>query len=589
MRKDYAASARTWRRRGLLCAAAGVALAWAASAHAQAIERNLPPARTPPASEIAPPNVLPDNQDAAPIGPVLKAIIVLGPKDAVVTGFTLGLDLSRAPRLDTPAGRSLLSPFVGQPLSKRLIGQIEAAVARYYRERRFPFVSFSTPPQELTGGVLQVRVVEFTAGKIDVTGSAGTPTRYIEDRIRLQPGQPIDTAQLSQDLDWLNRYPYRQVEAVFQPGDDFGRTDLDLRATSQRPFQADVGYANSGSPSTGWDRYFLGVTTALPFLQDATASYQFTASANFFADQAGRVFGDSAHPSYISHGLRLFVPTAPRQAIELTFDAVQTNVASDPFSIRQETYELALSYHSALSNFVRLPGDATFGLEAKRETRETLFDGIDALDRAINVYQLYGGWADAWSDGLENTSFSATVHGSPGGLGAGNHASAFAVFTANRVTDAAYGYVNAQISRAFRLPARWTWTISGLGQYSGAPLPDTEQLGVGGQSLVRGYTLDDGAFDTAIVVRNEVRTPQLPVLQRFRLADSLSPYVFADAGEGRSYVARTHVTAISTAVGADYQLGQALSASVSLAHDFDDATATRDGHWLLQSRVVVTF
>jgi hypothetical protein len=98
-------------------------------------------------------------------------------------------------------------PWLGRPLSRKLIAEIEASIARYYRQRGFPFVSLSTPPQNIGNGVLQIRVLEFMDGKVSVQGAADASTAHLRSLIRQQPGAPIDTYQLTADLDWLNRYP----------------------------------------------------------------------------------------------------------------------------------------------------------------------------------------------------------------------------------------------------------------------------------------------------------------------------------------------------------------------------------------------
>jgi len=59
---------------------------------------------------------------------------------------------------------------------------------------------------------LQLRVIAFKVAGIEVVGAA--PENYPPSRIRLVPGQQIDARKLETDLDWANRNPFRQVEAV---------------------------------------------------------------------------------------------------------------------------------------------------------------------------------------------------------------------------------------------------------------------------------------------------------------------------------------------------------------------------------------
>ena len=532
--------------RGAAAALALTVLSQAPQAHGQAIERHLPPGQVEQAQPLLAPNAIPTDQDDRPIGPSLTGLVLLDPRDPVRTDQVAGLDTAHVHRLDAVRPRAALAQFIGKPLSHKLIAEIEATIARYYRLQGYPFVSVSTPPQVIGGGVLQVRVVEFHAGQIAVSGVSGPIAQRIRRDVTLQPDQPIDAQQLSTDLDWLNRYPFRHTEAVFSPGDALGRTNLDLQTTQGKPWQVYAGYANSGSPSTGWDRYFLGGQVGGLLGPGSLASYQFTASADFF-DNNGDAFGDTSHPRYLSHGVRASIPTGARQEFELTFDHVETNVFSDPFLVRQQTDEASLGYRTAIDNFVRFPGDVFGGLELKTERRATYFFGVDALDHSINIYQAYIGYADAWSDAGGHNALNIVIHGSPGGLDHQNSDAAFDLFSGGRVTSGQYVYVTADFTRTTRLPNHWNLVDTLIGQYAGEALPDTEQSGVGGEDLVRGYTLDDGSYDTAIISRNEIRTPAFPLLGLGHIAsDQVSPYGFFDIAYGSSRVVKTDVTPAST-------------------------------------------
>ena len=566
-----------------------IALTASREAEAQAIERNLPPAPAPTPPALLGPNATPRDQDARPIGPALSGLLLLGPGDAVRTEPIHELNTALVPRLNQAPPRARLTAFIGRPISRKLIAEIEASIARYYRRSGFPFVSVSTPPQTIGGGMLQVRVVEFHAGEVKVSGVGPRAARQVRAGVRLEPGQTIDASLLSQDLDWLNRYPFRHTEAVFSPGATLGLSNLDLQTTASKPWQVYAGYANSGSPTTGWDRYFLGGQVGGLLVPGSLLSYQFTASPDFFDDH-GDAFGNTSHPQYLSHVVRAAVPTGQRQDLEITYDHVETNVAANAFTVRQQTDEVSLGYRSSASNFVRFPGDVFAGIELKSEKRKTFFSGQDVLSNAVNVYQAYAGWSDTWSDIAGHSAFNLIVHGSPGGVDSRNSGDAFSLFSNGRVTSADYVYATAQFSRTTRLPGRWTLVNSLIGQYTGSALPDTEQMGVGGADLVRGYTLDDGAYDSAIVSRNELRTPTFPVLGLRGLAtDQLSPFAFVDAGYGSSRTVKVDVHPASVGVGADYQLSSHFSASATVARALTDSLRTRDGDWLVQSRVTVSF
>jgi hemolysin activation/secretion protein len=562
-------------------------------ASGQSIERNLPLAPILSAPAIAPASAVPADKDATPIGPALTAIITLGAGDTAPSHAAAGVDLDRTPGLTGAHKR--LQRFIGRPLSKKLIAEVEAEIVGRYRAFGRPFVSVSTPEQEVSGGVLQVRVVEFHLGAKTAPGARARDAAYIESRVRAAPGQPIDATRLSQDLDWLNRFPFRRTGATFTPGAGLGATDLQLMTTTSKPWSVYAGYADLGSPLTGEDRYFAGGEAVLPLLHDAVASYQVTTSNDGLFDK-DRPFDTAADARYRSQAGRLSIPTLPRQAIEASIDYVQSNQPSQDFLIRQTTYEATLDYRSALSNLWRtLPGEAALGVELKRQTSRTLFGGVAITGASFDLLQVTLAYADQESDRWGRSSGELVMHLSPGGADGRDTDAALANFSKGRSTEAQYGYLSASFSRLTSAPsvsalAGWSLTDSLIGQYAAQPLPLTEQIGLGGAGLVRGYTLDDGAFDTGVVSRNELRPPAFAALGRLsRLADQLSPYVFIDAGYAKDRRTKADAAPVSTGVGIDYQLGSRLTASLDAAWALRTIGRTEAGCARLESRVAVTF
>lgn len=577
----------------LLAALAAVLALCPAAAFAQAIERNLPPAPQTTEPTIATPRLAPADQDATPIGPALSGIVVLGGSDAVAAAPKAGVDVSRTPRLanDVPA----LQRFLGQPLSRKLIAEIEAEIARHYREAGYPFVNLTTPEQDITAGVLQVRAMEFRLGAKSAPGASPKDAAYILSRVRVSAGQAINADQLAQDLDWLDRYPYRHSEAQFAPGAATGLTDLALQTTTSKPWSAYLGYADSGSPLTGTDRWFAGFQTSLPGLQDAVASYQYTGSGDAVFDQ-DQVFHSAIDPSYESDAGRLVIPTLARQDIEASLDYVHTNQLVQAFVAQNTVFEASLAYRNALSNvWAALPGEAVLGVEAKHDNSRTLFGDVPVKTAGIDVFQATLGFSAQGNDASGHTSFDATAHISPGGVDGRNTEAALAAFSGGADTHARYAYIGGDLTRVTRLPplfgvAGFTLVDGLIGQVAAVRLPQTEQIGLGGVGLVRGYTLDDGAFDTALAWRNELRAPAFSVFHRTgRFADQASPYVFVDAGYGQVQGSPTHAHMASAGIGADYQFGRHLTVGADGAWAMQTAGRTPAGAGRLESRITFSF
>jgi hemolysin activation/secretion protein len=175
-------------------------------ARGQVVERHLPPPASSTAPVVAAPPAPAVMNDDQPLGAELRAIVLLGPDDSVVTGSSQAIAVSASLRhIDRASVQRSLGGFLGKALTRSLISQIEAEIVRAYRHQGFPFVEVSTPEQEISSGVLQIRIVEFRLGKLTIAGARANEGERIARAIRLAPGDEIDAGRLSQDLDWLSR------------------------------------------------------------------------------------------------------------------------------------------------------------------------------------------------------------------------------------------------------------------------------------------------------------------------------------------------------------------------------------------------
>lgn len=560
----------------------------AGPAAADAIERNLPPAQQQqgPAT-VVPPNAVPQALDVVPLGPDFKAIVILGPKDAVVKSANLaGVDASRVADLADADSQAQLSTYIGKPMTRRAIAEVEATIANIYRAKGLPFVAVMTPPQEVTMGIVQFRVIEFKVGKVEATGNTRGDASFYTDRVRVKSGDRVETGPLVQDLDWINRSNFHKAEAVFTPGTQSGETDLNLRVTEGKPWRVYAGYANSGAPSTTRDRFFAGGMAGDFLIPDSFLSYQITGSRDFWYDQ-GQFFNNARHPSYISHAMRLALPLAPRQQLEVTFSAVQTAKNVSPFDIRQRTIEGTVAYRSAMSNFSSMSGDIYAGVEAVHQNSDTYFLGFHALSQMVDVYQLFLGWSGGFTSPLGATLIDASLHASPGGIGSHNSSADFLSYSAGRVQNARYDYIQTSINHSFVIAPGFSVSSEVQGQLASGALPEARQISI---SNVRGYTSDDGSFDVGVTARNELRLPAFSALGSFSdIQDRVSPYVFADAAYVRDRFDRSSASPISAGLGLGYSLGGNLSSSLEAAYAIRDAGLTQRGDWQVGTRITLTY
>ncbi len=567
------------------------------------VERNLPPVMSGQGRLVIGPKDLGGSPDDTSLGVTLSGISLIGPKESVARNAGQGIRIGAIGEVDRAALQQALSPFLGQPLSRKRISDIQAAIAKVYRAAGYPFVSVTLPPQEVTGGVLTLRVVEFRTGAVKVSGAEPGTEAGLAGRVRAAPGQRIAADALEEDLAWLNRYPYRSVNGVFAPGDELGLSTLTLEVTPQKPWQVFAGWSNTGTHTTGFDRYYAGFGAAVFGVPESFLSYQVTGSPNFWSDPAAVGTGPE-QPSYYSQAARFVVSTGARQGIEIVpnYVATRQNGAAGLFAYDNTTLEIPVYYRTAISNLAPglYAGDLILGATGKTVSRTSYFTGEDIGGANADLFELIAGWSISRSDPYGTTSLDLKLIGNPGGVIGGNTSARWSIYSGGRVTDVTYVYGTGDLNRATRLPAGFSWVSDLFGTAAGQPLPDTEQLSLGGLYATRGYTLDDATVDTGLVWRNELRTPTFALLSAMGVpgvADQASPFAFVDVGWGRTYsyegvlgpVPQNDYSLAGIGLGVDYTLGRNFTATLVGGVALTDATYTQAGDFTFQARLYASY
>lgn len=555
-----------------------------ASAQAQVIERHLPETFVPSTTPLLVPPVDELSSDERPMAGTLRTIALVGPNEIELVSATEGVTV--APSLSKVLGanpRRLLAQYLGRPLTRALISRIEADLVKAYRKEGFPFVEISIPEQEISQGILRLEIIEFHLGKLRVSGASTGRQTSIQRDLRLHPGQKIDSSLLTQDLDWLGRYPFWTLSPSFTPGAQLGETDLQVSVERRRPWRIEAGYSNSGASQDSQDRYFLGATIGGLGTAGSILSAQVTGSRDFWRlhDRPPQ----QSHPAYESVAIQFSAPIAPRQAIDMSVDAVETNQTVQSFVVRLQTIEGALAWRSALSNLIPLPGDIRLGLVAKSQRRVTLFGTETVLQDGFNSYQLEAGWTDAWTDSLGRSSLDVAVHAAASGVDRLSSDSSIQSYSNGQVATAGFVYGKLDFRRFTHLGHSFAVNTQVIAQYAGRALPNTEQMGLGGPGLVRGYYLNVGSFDDAALVRNELHGPSVPWPTISPIKGGLAPFAFIDLGYGHNYGMRSGQRLASVGLGTDVQLSPFAAANLNLAYPLVTAVQTRAGDWRLEASV----
>ncbi len=564
---------------GVVLSACLLAMSLPGQALSQAIERNTPPSKRPTVPTVQGPETESQVSAVTETGPALRGLTMSTSAEPPQRLGESTVFVGEGLRVSPDELSKVLARHVGQPLSPSRIAAIQSDIAALYQGKGYPFIAVSTPPQNVTEGILHLRVLEFRVGRLEARPL--DTSDEIRAGLRLGPGDPVYLPRLQEDLLWLNRTPFRNTEASFRPGGQRGETDLLLETRRSRSVQGYVGAGNTGSESTGWNRVFAGVQAGGPLLGNGMAAYQFTISPEDIGNQADR--------GYLSHALQGSLPITARSEADLTVNWVQTHQAVDVFNIEGTVAEAAIGYRIALSDLMDAPlppSDVRLGIEARRQVSVVDFDDIRVNSTAYNVYQAVVGYSVTNYGRRGASQFEAAFRVSPGGLDDANSDERMRLVTQGRMASARYAYLNATLRSRRDLTGGDALSALVRVQVTGDALPRTEQMGLGGQGGSRAFSYDDGASDRAAVVQAEYQFQPIGLSAR---GPELRTFAFLDAAWGEGAPGEDDLTLASVGVAAAADFLERLSLEATLGAALTDGPRTQAGDIRVVARILARF
>ena len=398
--------------------------------------------------------------------------------------------------LDTPDFKERMRPFLGKPITLKLLNQLRRETVLFYRDHDRPVVNAVVPGQDITTGVIQIMAVEGVAGKIHVEGNQWFESNFLKHAVQLKRGQPIYAKSLLEDINWLNNNPFRHIDPILTPGEEPGQTDIILKVKDRVPYRLYTGYEDSGNELTGDERFLFGFNWGNVFLQDHQMNYQFT--------------GDPHFNKLTAHSGSYIIPLPWRHRLSFFGSHAETTADVD----RGRFYLRGISWQTSTRYVISLPltdiytHEAMFGLDFKQSNNHLDFNGAQVFNRTTDILQWSVGYNSGLKDPFGNTTFGINVFYSPGNLTDGNTDLNFR--TSRAFARSGYVYERTTLERVTKLPWDYTWLIKATHQFSpSGTLLGSEQLGVGGYNTVRGYDEREANGDEGYLFSTELRIPPI--------------------------------------------------------------------------------
>jgi len=432
------------------------------------------------------------------------------------------VDTSRVALLDRPDFAGQMRALIGQNLTLATLSQIVPLATQVFVAAGHPAVNITIPEQDVTSGIVQVVVTEFTVGQIVVEGADHFPPDMFRGATGLKPGQTVDMAGVQAGLAQINTSDYRFAEVALRPGADAGTVDAVVTVKDRMPLTVSAGYNNSGSPSTGRNQWTLGVSTANTVgTLDDVLGYQYMTTD--FQNQV---------PSLVTHSV----------TYSLNFPRVGQFSMLGSYSMSRPPVDNFVASHGLSTQvsprFSRevLTGD-TFhvslrgGYDYKSTNNNLAFGGTTITQSAAVTSQFELAALLSQNDTLGRTDGTVSVVASPGRMWASNDDASFRGLSP--AARARYSYVRVDGTRTTNLTKQLTLWTHAVAQATKNGLLPGEQLNAGGIGTVRGYPTSAVRGDTGFMLSNELRWAAggLSGLLGHDIGDRFQPFVFVDYAE----------------------------------------------------------
>lgn len=486
------------------------------------------------------------------MGETLKGVVLLGPHVPVFEEVRNFQGVSSVevfvPRGDRSLDRALFPKYSEAELDAETVASLKEAIYDYYRENGFPFIILEVPSQKISTGILQFVVLESRVGKVEVVGDRWAAKKSVQKYIGLKPGDAIAQKKISRELDFMNRNTFRSVRLIYSPGEKELTTDLTFDVQGRMPYQFYAGIDNTGIPTTGRNRVFLGFSWDQVFGFDQTFFYQYT--TNY---ERGSLHAHTAQ--YVAYMDNMTILN-----LYGGFSSVKADIAYPNRSNKGRNIQVSLRYRKPLKMLPYFSDEFVVGFDWKQTNNNIEY--IDALfpvlNSSANLTQFMLGYQANYNGESFQINGGLEFFGSPMKWLPDQSDQDFSNLRPGAKNRWLYlnGFFDVQKSL-------WKLTYKGIfsGKFSSNALLPSELLGIGGYGSVRGYDERELNVDAGFFFSQELYSPSYHFSKRQgRVRDSLEFLLFVDAGWGNDYKKIPTVKSLDYLLGAGpgvrYQIGQ---------------------------------
>ena len=396
--------------------------------------------------------------------------------------------------------------FMGLAIDCELIEKIRDFTISWYRDKGFPIVGVSIPTgQNITKGVLKVNVIIARVGTVKAMGSKWFDDNWFLSQISLHEKEEIQLAPLMQDLNWINRFPFKKTTLIYEKGENLGETDLLLITKDHFPLRSYAGYENNGNIVGGNSRYFAGISVGRLFTQSDQFDYQFMTASPLKEWWGNRV--TYLLPLPFRHLLQLsgcYAFSKPTLSLPA--------FAGIPFDQRGKNWQINGRYTIVLPSFIHYLHEVLIGYDFKRTNNFfDFFQTVKLFKHHFDISQFILGYEGTYESNFGFVSGGINFFISPGNMTAFNKDEFFE--EENKKAKSRYLYGRVYLNALVKLSLGFSWSCDLLGQFSSGQLLPSEQLSLGGYLTIRGYDENELISNQGFYLKNSWYTPAFSLLK----------------------------------------------------------------------------
>lgn len=459
-----------------------------------------------------------------------------------------------------------LKAFAGELEGKEVtLAELQALAAKIneaYRSRHIVTAQAVIPPQNVSSGIVEIRLIEGRVGKINIEGNNSTRREYIIGRLGQGPGDLVNLPGLEKDLEIFNRTNDVQLRLVLAPGSVFGTTDFRIEAVEPQRHDLRLFIDNNGSASTGKWR------GGLMYFNHSLFGYRDELSLS--TTQA------SGQESY-SIGYSLPVNNMGGR-VSLNFYQDYTKILHGSYASLNLTGE-STSGVLSLRQPVYFDKTSQFNLLAStKQRRTTNWAGDERLQRTDSF------------DGSLGAEFQKAD-------GSGFWFATYSYTAGEAENPASKNYEVGRGSILRNQNLSGDWSLRGSFNFQHTPtniLPSSEQMIIGGEGSVRGYQVGTYSGESGYGASLELNHP-LGTLGKLDSATAIAAkgFFFLDYARVSPYrpggsVLPKNQELGSLGWGVNSTIGKNLNARLTLAYALNDVPLQPNSHYYVHFQLIAS-